>query len=76
MSEKRFRKENGLIFDEQDECIYASVDDVIDLLNSFCDENEQLKKRVKELEIENMRLKFIKDNFIEMMESKMVMNDE
>lgn len=52
---KRFRKENGLIFDEQEECISASVENVIDLLNSLNEQAEYWEDKYKrrEFNIEN-----------------------
>lgn len=73
MSEERFMKEcgnNGMTCRIWDNGLPMTTDEVVDTLNeqqstiqSLKEENEALKK-------------FIKDNFNEMMDSKMVIDDE
>ena len=77
MSEKRFIVETveitdcdtnvsriaKVITDTKETYSYEDLDEIVDKLNELAEENEALKK-------------FIKDNFNEMMDSKMVIDDE
>jgi len=77
MSEKRFVVETveitdcdtdvsriaKVITDTKETYSYEDLDEIVDKLNELAGENEALKK-------------FIKDNFNEMMDSKMVIDDE
>lgn len=52
MTEKRYMLDEGLIYDNGKE-----MEDVVDVLNEYAEENEQLKqkiKSIKELLIKNM----------------------
>ncbi len=65
MSEKQFKlsSETVLQYQIMDNDTDLNENEVVDLLNELYEENKALKK-------------FIKDNFNEMMDSKMVINDE
>ena len=67
MTEERFIKRS--VCDGQIECTYVydngnqiSVNEVVDLLNELSEENEQLKQRIKELELLNDGLNYTLQN--------------